>query len=109
MHITENESIMTNAYATLPYYARFVTIYVPPEEEEEFLSCSNQKNMKYLVIFWGTRPFLQQVLGALIILDEAPYLERYVWKPPLNTRQVYSDNDRTIDDKEVGVVIFEIY
>ena len=29
IYITENESIMTNAYATLPYYVGFVKMYVP--------------------------------------------------------------------------------
>ncbi|MFX0194979.1 MAG: ArnT family glycosyltransferase [Candidatus Hodarchaeota archaeon] len=107
-HEIGNESIMTNAYATLPYYTGFVTVYVPPEIETEFLSCLSQKNLKYLIIFWGTRPFLRHVLGGKIIQDEAPYLERYVWNPPSNARLVYSDKTQTIENKEVGVVIFKI-
>lgn len=106
-HVTENESIMTNAYATLPYYAGFVTTYVPPQTEEQFLSSLNQINMTYLVIFWGTYPFLRHVLGGMTIPDEASYLERYVWNPPSSTRLVYSDTAQTMDAKEVGVVIFE--
>jgi len=107
-HEIGNESIMTNAYATLPYYAGFVTVYVPPEVESEFISCLNQKNLTYLVIFWGTRLFLHHVLGGKIIQDEAPYLERYVWNPPSNARLLYSDKTQTIENKEVGVVIFNI-
>ncbi len=107
-HEIGNKSIMTNAYATLPYYAEFITVYVPPEFEAEFLSCLNKKNLTYLVIFWGTRSFLRYVLGGKKIPDEAPYLEEYVWNPPSNARLVYSDKTKTIENNEVGAVIFKI-
>ncbi|MFQ6126544.1 MAG: ArnT family glycosyltransferase [Candidatus Heimdallarchaeota archaeon] len=107
-HKIGNESIMTNAYATLPYYAGFVPVYIPPEVETEFLSCLNQKNITFLVLFWGTRSFLRHVLGGKTIPDEAPYLEKYVWNPLPNARLVYSDKTQTLENKEVGVVIFKI-
>jgi len=107
-HQTENKLVMTNAYATLPYYARFIIVYVPPETEEEFLSNLRQKSVGYLIIFWGNEPFLRHVLGGITIPDEVSYLQEYVRNPLPNAKQVYSDNTKTIDDNEIGVVIFEI-
>ena len=103
-----NRSIMTNAYATLPYYAGFVMVYGPPKTEIAFLDWLNQNNMIYLVIFWGTPQFLRHVLGGMTIPDEAPYLEKYVWNTPPYMKLVYSDKSETIDKKEVGVVIINL-
>jgi hypothetical protein len=107
-HQIENKSVMTNAYATLPYYTRFITVYIPPENNEEFLNDLMQKSVEYLIIFWGSEPFLRHVLGGMTIPNEVSYLQEYVWNPLPNTRQVYSDNTRTIDAKEIGVTIYEI-
>ena len=106
--ITENENIMTNAYATLPYYSGFLPIYSPPKTETQFLRDLNQYNITYIILFWGTQPFLRHVLGGMTIPDEAPYLETYVLNPLSNTTQIYWDSMRTIDNEEVGVIIYKL-